>query len=56
MPSPNRTPMEAVQEQEWDSNRLKGFATKLQAEQWLGPDSMDWVSLITRCDDFCVVS
>ncbi|KAK6610868.1 C6 zinc finger domain-containing protein [Botrytis cinerea] len=42
MPSPNRTPMEAVREQEWDSNRLKGFATKLQAEQWLGPDSMDW--------------
>ncbi|TGO42182.1 hypothetical protein BHYA_0011g00160 [Botrytis hyacinthi] len=29
-------------EQEWDSTRLKGFATKLQAEQWLRPESMDW--------------
>ncbi|TGO72872.1 hypothetical protein BELL_0411g00140 [Botrytis elliptica] len=42
MPSPNRIPIEVVQEQEWDSTRLKGVAAKLQAEQWLRPESMDW--------------
>ncbi|KAF7864294.1 uncharacterized protein EAF02_010262 [Botrytis sinoallii] len=42
MPSPNRIPIEVVQDQEWDSTRLKGVAAKLQAEQWLRPESMDW--------------